>query len=51
MSTWILAIFVGTLYIHLFNRIARMYLESGRTLTLSDLWRRFIPPIKISIEV
>lgn len=38
---WIVAIFVIMLYIHLFNAIAPMYLESGRTLKLTDLLRRF----------
>lgn len=51
MNSWIVAAVVILLYVHLFNTIAKLYLQSGRTLTLSDLWRRFVPPIKISIEV
>lgn len=51
MNAWIVAIFVATLYIHLFNAIAKMYLDSGRTLVLTDLYRRFFPPVKVSIEL
>jgi hypothetical protein len=51
MKSWIVSIFVATLYVHLFNAIAKMYLESDRTLALSDLYRRVIPPIKVSIEL
>ncbi len=48
---WILVILVVLLYVHLFNAIARLYFESGRTLTLRDLWRRFFPGVKIQIEL
>ena len=51
MNAWIVAIFVATLYIHLFNAIARLYLDSGRIMGLTDLYRRFFPPIKVSIEL
>ena len=48
---WILILLVALLYIHLFNAIARLYFESGRALTLKDLWRRFFPGVKIQIEL
>lgn len=51
MNTWIIGIFVSMLYVHLFNAITRLYLDSERTLVLSDLYRRFLPPVKISIEL
>ncbi len=51
MNGWIVSIFVTTLYIHLFNAVANMYLDSGRTLALSDLYRRVVPPVKVSIEL
>lgn len=51
MNSWIVSIFVATLYIHLFNAIAKLYLDSGRTLELTDLYRRFFPPVKVSIEL
>lgn len=51
MNAWIVAIFVATLYIHLFNAIAKLYLDSGRMLGLTDLYRRFFPPVKVSIEL
>jgi hypothetical protein len=51
MNAWIIAIFVATLYLHLFNAIAKMYLDSGRMLGLTDLYRRVVPPVKVSIEL
>lgn len=49
--TWIIAILVLFLYVHLFNAIATLYLDSGRTLTLQDLWRRVVPPIDFHIRI
>lgn len=37
---WIVAVLVILLYVHLFNIVAPMYLDSGRTMTLVDLWER-----------
>ena len=51
MNAWIVAIFVATLYVHLFNAIANLYLDSGRMLGLTDLYRRFFPAVKVSIEL
>lgn len=48
---WIIAIVVVMLYVQLFNILATKYFESGRTLTLADLYRRFVPPVKITIEM
>jgi len=38
-------------YVHLFNKIAGLYFESGRTLTLEDLYRRVIPPTDFHIQL
>jgi len=38
-------------YIHLFNAIATMYLDSGRQLELSDLYRRVVPPMEFSVKI
>ena len=38
-------------YIHLFNAIASMYLDSGRQLQLSDLYRRVVPPMEFSVKI
>lgn len=51
MNSWIVSIFVATLYIHLFNAIAKMYLASDRTMTFSDIYRKVMPPVKINIEL
>ena len=51
MNGWVVSIFVATLYVHLFNAIANMYLDSDRTLVLADLYRKVMPPVKISIEL
>jgi hypothetical protein len=48
---WLIALVVLILYVQLFNILATKYLESDRTLTLADLYRRFVPPVKITIEM
>lgn len=48
---WIVFLMVLVLYIHVFNAIANLYFESDRKLTLKDLWRRFFPSFKVTIEV
>jgi hypothetical protein len=48
---WLIFLVVLILYVHVFNAIATLYFESERTLTLKDLWRRFFPGVKITIEV
>lgn len=42
---------VSFLYVHLFNKIAGMYFDSGRTLTLEDLYRRIVPPTDFHIQL
>ena len=46
---WIVVLVVILLYVHLFNAIANLYFDSGRSLGLHDLYRR--SPVKISIEI
>lgn len=48
---WVVAIFVVVLYVHLFNAIAKMYLDSDRTMTLYDLYRRVVPPTDFHIRL
>jgi hypothetical protein len=48
---WIIILVVVLLYVQLFNVLATKYFESGRTLTLTELYRQFVPPMKITIEV
>ena len=40
---WVVILLVVLLYIHLFNRVASLYFVSDRTLSLQDLWTRWIP--------
>lgn len=47
MNWWIISLVVLVLYVHLFNIVANLYFDSERTLTLKDLWRKVVPPIKI----
>jgi hypothetical protein len=35
---WVIAVLVILLYVHLFNIVAPMYLDSDRTMTIVDLW-------------
>jgi cytochrome b561 len=51
MKTWLIFVAVLVLYVHLFNAIAHQYFESDRTLSLRDIWRRFVPSGKIVIEL
>ena len=48
---WIVAVFVIVFYVHLFNVIAKLYFDSERRLTLGDVWRKLVPPMKFSIEL
>lgn len=48
---WIVFLVVLVVYVHVFNAIATLYFESNRQLTLKDLWRRFFPGVKITIEM
>ena len=38
-------------YIHLFNAIASMYLDSGLQLELVGLYRRVVPPMEFSVKI
>lgn len=51
MWTLLIVMFVIVLYIHLFNRIAELYFDSNRTLTLHDLYRKFVPPTDLHIHL
>jgi hypothetical protein len=49
---WIVVfLMVLVLYVHVFNAIATLYFEKDRQLTLKDLWKRFFPSFKITIEM
>lgn len=48
---WVIAIFVAVLYVHLFNAIAKMYLDSDRKMTLQDLYRKIVPPMDFHIRL
>ena len=53
MEWWTYAIpgVVLITYIHLFNAIATLYLDSGRPLELSGLYRRVVPPMEFSVKI
>jgi hypothetical protein len=46
---WLIVALVAMLYVQLFNQVAHMYFDSERTLTLQALYRRFVPPITITL--
>ena len=48
---WVIVVFVVVLYVHLFNAIATMYLDSGKTMTLQDLYRKIVPPMDFHIRL
>ena len=53
MEWWVFVIpgVVLITYIHLFNAIATMYLDSGRQLQLVDLYRRVVPPMELTLKI
>lgn len=42
---------VVMLYVQLFNQIANLYFDSDRKLTLTDLYRRIVPPMDFHIRI
>jgi hypothetical protein len=48
---WLVFLAVAMFYVHVFNAIARIDFESNGQLTLRDLWRRFLPPIDLRIQL
>jgi hypothetical protein len=48
---WLIALAVVIVYVHLFNAVANRYFESGRTLTFQDIYRKMMPPVKITVEL
>jgi hypothetical protein len=46
---WIVVVLVASLYVQLFIQVARLYFDSERTLTLTDLWGRFFPTVQITL--
>jgi hypothetical protein len=38
-------------YVQLFNKVAVMYFDSNRTMTLEDLYRRVVPPTDFHIQL
>jgi hypothetical protein len=49
MWLWLAAILlIG--YVLVFNDIAKMYLNSNRTMTWNELYRKLVPAVKIQIE-
>jgi hypothetical protein len=50
-ETLVISATVVILYVHLFNKIANLYFDSGRTLTLGDLYRRVVPPTDFHIQL
>lgn len=51
MESWY-AIVIGTvmfLYVHSFNRVTKMYIESGKTLSFRDFFTTIIPIADTSI--
>ena len=50
-ETFVIVATVMILYVHLFNKIASLYFDSGRTLVLEDLYRRVVPPTDFHISI
>jgi len=50
-ETFIVIVAVIIAYIQFFNKIADMYFDSGRTLSLEDLYRKVVPPTDFHIQL
>lgn len=50
MENWLIFLAVLVMYVHLFNATAQQYLETGQTLGMGDIWRKFVPAGKVTIE-
>ena len=50
-ETIIIIVAVLFTYVHLFNKIAGLYFDSERTLTLIDLYRKVVPPTDFHIQL
>ena len=48
--SWVAAAVFIT-YIHVFNKVATIYLDSGRTLQWSDLYRKVVPGVEITLKI
>ena len=48
---WVIIVAVVLLYVHLFNALASLYFESDRMMSWHDLYRRFMPPVKVTVEL
>ena len=48
-----LAVVTGVvlLYVHIFNKVANMYFDSNRQMTIKDLYRQFIPEGSVVITL
>jgi hypothetical protein len=50
-ETFVIVAAVIFTYVHLFNKIAALYFDSERTLTLEQLYRKVVPPTDFHIQL
>ena len=48
---WLMIPIVLVVYVLSFNEVAKKYFASGTTMKWQDLYREYIPPMKVTIEV
>jgi len=51
MERLLLTIVLIVAYVFIFNKIAKAYFETNGKMTWSDVYREFMPPLKIHIEL
>ena len=50
-ETFIVVMVCLIAYVQLFNKVAGMYFDSNRTLSLEDLYRKVVPPTDFHIQL
>lgn len=51
METFVVLVSVILAYVQIFNKVASLYFDSDRTMSWTDLYRRFIPAATIEIHL
>jgi hypothetical protein len=51
MEPFAIVAFVLIAYVNIFNEIAKIYFDSGRTMTWFDFYRYFVPSLEIRLAL
>lgn len=51
MNQWYIFLAVAVVYVNVFNAVANAYFDSDQKMTLTDLYRKFVPPAEFTIHL